>query len=148
MRARVFIAVLALAAAACTSGSGTTSTTTESSASPLPTTNVQASIVPGEWTYPQFRGISASFTWKDGPPSLTVKNTSGAQIDAPGVYVVTQDQQEVHGTLPGAAPLADGEKQSYEVSFPGDLTVSDVGLIVLLIGNANWGALSPKVVEG
>jgi hypothetical protein len=43
------------------------------------------------------------------------------------------------------APLSDGAKGEYTVTFPG-LQPDDAGLIVLLLGDENWGALSPKVV--
>jgi hypothetical protein len=153
MRLRPLPIVLTLAAltvgVACT-GDGTTSTTlttsTSASAGPLPTADVNATIVPGEWTY-EYLGVNATFEWKDGPPLLTVKNGSGRDVGAPAIYVVTQDQRQVVGTLDGSVPLADGATGQYQVTFPSGLTRDDVGLVVLQLGDANWGALSPKVLE-
>ena len=150
MRLRALPIVLLLtglaAGVACT-GDGTTATTPPSAtAAPLPTSDVNATIVPGEWTY-EYLGVKASFEWKDGPPLLTVKNGSGRDVGAPAVYVVTQDQREVAGKLDGSVPLADGATGEYQVTFPSGLTRDDVGLVVLELGDVNWGALSPKVLE-
>jgi len=143
----VLIAMLVVAGAACTGGSASTDATPPSSASPLPTTNVDAKIVPGVWTY-DLRGLKATFTWRDGPPALTVKNGTGIEVGAPAVYVVTQDQHRVDGSIDGSVPLADGAQGQYIVTFPGDLQREDVGLVVLELGDENWGALAPKVIEG
>jgi len=150
MRPRTLLVVLALAAlsgaVACTSDGTTETSATSVSASPLPTTDVNVTFLPGEWTY-AYLGVVAAFEWKDGPPTLTVKNGSGREVGAPSVYVVTQDQRQVAGKLDGSMPLADGATGEYTVTFPDDLKVEDVGLIVLKLGDENWGALSPKVVE-
>jgi hypothetical protein len=150
MRPRTLLVVLAVTAlttgVACTGDSSTETASTSTSASPLPTTDVNATIVPGEWTY-EYLGVKATFEWKDGPPILTVKNDSGSQVGAPAVYVVTQDQRHVEGKLGGSGPLADGADGQYTVTFPADLTREDVGLVVLQLGDVNWGALSPKVIE-
>ena len=149
MRPRTLLVALSLAAltlgAACTSD---TTETTSASVSPsaLPTSDINATIVPGEWTY-EYLGVKATFEWKDGPPILTVKNASGAEVGAPSVYAVTQDQRHVDGKMDLDEPLADGGTGTYTVTFPADLTREDVGLIVLMLGDVNWGALSPKVIE-
>jgi hypothetical protein len=149
MRPRILLVVLTLAA--LTLGAACTSDTTDATApsvaeSPPPTSDVNATIVPGEWTY-DYLGVKASFEWKDGPPILTVKNASGAEVGAPSVYAVTQDQRHVDGKMDLSEPLADDATGTYTVTFPADLTREDVGLIVLMLGDVNWGALSPKVSE-
>jgi len=140
------VAVLVVVGVACT-GDSSTDTTAPSSASPLPTTNVDATIVPGAWTY-DLRGLKATFSWKDGPAKLTVKNDTGRDVGAPAIYIVAQDQKRIDGELDGAVPLADGAQGEYIVTFPGDLQRDDVGLVVLELGGENWGALAPKVIEG
>jgi len=149
MRFRTLLAVLAVCAltgVACTGDSSTETTSTSDSASPLPTTDVNVTIVPGEWIY-EYLGVKATFEWKDGPPVLTVKNDSGSDVGAPALYVVTQDQRHVEGHLDGSVPIPDGASGTYQVTFPSDLTRDDVGLVVLQLGDVNWGALSPKVIE-
>ena len=82
MRPRTLLVALSLAAltlgAACTSDT-TDSTASSVAPSPPTTSDVNATIVPGEWTY-EYLGVKATFEWKDGPPILTVKNASGEGI--------------------------------------------------------------------
>ena len=150
MRPRTLLVVLALAAltagVACTGDNGVDTTTTSISASPLPTTDVNVTNVPGEWIY-EYLGVKATFEWKDGPPILTVKNGTGADVGAPAVYVVTQDQRHIAGKMDLSEPLANDATGTYTVMFPADLTRDDVGLVVLMLGDVNWGALGPKVIE-
>jgi hypothetical protein len=136
---------LGLTTAACTKDTETTTDGTSPSVSDLPTTDVPPTFVPGQWTY-EYLGVRATFEWKDGPATLTVTNGSGHEVGAPALYVVTQDQREVDGTMDAPVPLSDGAKGEYTVTFPG-LQPDDAGLIVLLLGDENWGALSPKVVQ-
>jgi hypothetical protein len=150
MPARTLVVVLAFAAVACTGGTTTSDGGGggSSSPSPLPTTNLDAKIVPGVWTY-ELRGLKATFTWKEGStPALAVKNASGLDLAAPALYVVTQEQNRIDAALDGAAPLANGDQGQYAVTFPKELTRDDIGLVVLETGDENWGALAPKVIEG
>jgi hypothetical protein len=149
MPTRIVLVALALVAVSCT---GDTSSAppvpSAQGGSPPPSVNVIATIVPGVWTY-DLRGLKATFTWKEGAqPTLTVKNGSGADVGAPAVYVVTQEQEQVDGSIDEAQPIADGASGDYPVTFPGDLQREDVGLVVLELGNENYGALAPKVIEG
>ena len=149
MRPRTLL--VAMIIAALTLGAACTSDTTEPTApavtpSAPSTSDVNVTIVPGEWTY-DYLGVKATFEWKDAPPILTVKNTSGAELGAPSVYAVTQDQRHIDGKMDLSESLADGATGTYTVTFPADLTREDVGLIVLMLGDVNWGALSPKVIE-
>ena len=149
MPARILLVALAVVAVACTAGSSTaTAPSAPVGGSPPPSVNVQATIVPGVWTY-DLRGLKASFTWKEGgQPTLDVKNASGAEVGAPAIYVVTQEQKHVDGSIDGAQPIADGGSATYAVTFPSDFQRDDVGLVVLELGDENYGALGPKVIEG
>ncbi len=141
------LAAFAAGAVACTGGDGAVDTSPGSDApSDLPTTDANVTIVPGEWIY-EYLGVKVTFEWKDGPPMLTVKNASGAEIAAPAIYVVTQDQRRIDGGIDGSIPLPDATTGQYTVTFPGHLQPADVGVIVLMLGDENWGALSPKVLE-
>ena len=147
MPTRTLLVLLAISAVACTGGGAATDTAASSPPpSPPPSSNVDVRMVPGVWAY-DLRGLKATFTWKDAPPTLSVDNGTGIDLGAPAIYVVTQDQRRVDATLDGAAPLGDGAEADYTVAFPGGLTRDDVGLVVLEFGDENWGALAPKVVE-
>jgi uncharacterized cupredoxin-like copper-binding protein len=151
MRARSLALTLAATAvfgAACTNGGPSDTTTTSATpgtAPPTKTTDV--TIVPGEWTY-EYLGVKATFDWKEGSPAtLHVKNGSDRPVGAPDVYIVTSDQRHVDGKAGGAATLDPGQSGDYTVTFPDGLTVDDLGLVVLTLGDVNWGALGPKVIE-
>ena len=152
MRARslptLLVPLALVAGVACTNGSSTASVAPPTiSSSPPPTKTTDVSIVPGEWTY-EYLGVKANFDWKEGSaPTLHVKNGSDDPVGAPDVYIVTKDQQHVDGRADGAAPLESGQSGDYTITFPGGLTVNDLGLVVLTLGDVNWGALGPKVVQ-
>jgi hypothetical protein len=152
MRARRLPALLVplalIAGVACTNGNSTDSAAPPtSSAGAPPTTTTDVSIVPGEWTY-EYLGVKASFDWKEGAPAtLHVKNGSDNPVGAPDVYIVTKDQRHIDGKAGGAAPLDPGESGDYTVTFPDGLTANDLGLVVLTLGDVNWGALGPKVIQ-
>ena len=142
------LVLTAVAAAACTNGGSSDTTATPATpATTPPTKTTDVSIVPGEWTY-EYLGVKATFDWKEGnPPTLHVKNGSDNPVGAPEVYIVTKDQRHVDGNADGSAPLDPGDVGDYTVTFPGDLTVDDLGLVVLTLGDVNWGALGPKVIQ-
>jgi hypothetical protein len=152
MRARTLPALLVplalIGAVACTNGGSTGSGAPPTiSDSPPPTTTTDVSIVPGEWTY-EYLGVKANFDWKEGSaPMLHVKNGSDNPVGAPDVYIVTKDQRHVDGKTDGAAPLDPGQSGDYTITFPDGLTVNDLGLVVLTLGDVNWGALGPKVIQ-
>jgi hypothetical protein len=43
--------------------------------------------------------------------------------------------------------LDPGQSGNYTITFPGGLTPNDLGLVVLKLGDVNWGALGPKVLQ-
>jgi hypothetical protein len=146
MRARnVFLAAALVLAVACTGSSDAATQPTTPAESPPPTSDVNGEIVPGEWTY-EYLGVKAAFDWKaDGQPVLTVKNGSDQPVGAPGLYVVTRDQRHVDAKVAGSQPLDPSGSGEYQVSFPGGLVPDDIGLVVLELGDVNWGALGPKI---
>jgi hypothetical protein len=152
MRVRSLPALLVplalIGSVACTNGTSTDSAATSAdSATAPPTTTTDVSIVPGEWTY-EYLGVKATFDWKEGsPPTLRVKNGSDNPVGAPAVYIVTKDQRHVDGKAGSATPLDPGQAGDYTITFPDGLTVNDLGLVVLTLGDVNWGALGPKVIQ-
>jgi hypothetical protein len=144
MRARSFlVAAVLVLAAACTHEGAATEPTTTPPVDVNPPQDVDVTFVPWEWTY-ELYGVKAAFHWKDGPATLTVKNGSDQEVGAPDLYVVTRDQRHVDAKLDGSAPLEPSESGTYTVTFPGGLQPDDIGLVVLLLGDVNWGALGPK----
>jgi hypothetical protein len=146
MRARnVFLAAALVLTVACTGNSDSGTQPTTPTGSPPPTSDVNGQIVPGGWTY-EYLGVKATFDWKaGGQPVLTVKNGSEQPVGAPGLYVVTRDQRHVDAKVSNSQPLDPSGSGEYQVSFPGGLVPDDIGLVVLELGDVNWGALGPKI---
>ena len=144
----LLVPLVLTAAVACTNGgSSDTPATSATSATAPPTDTTNVSIVPGEWTY-EYLGVRATFDWKEGSPAtLHVKNGSENPVGAPEVYLVTKDQQHIDGKADGSAPLDPGQSGDYTVTFPSGVTADDLGLVVLTLGDVNWGALGPKVIQ-
>jgi hypothetical protein len=145
------IAVLALALALAPSAVGCTGDATPTvvatdgtSPTVLPTVDQPVDFVPGEWTY-ENNGVTVAFSWDTG--GLTVENGSGQELGEPGLYAVTQTQQRVDADVADAAPIDDGASVTLTVAFPGDLQLEDVGMVAIVFGEQNWGALSPVVAD-
>ena len=136
-----------LAGVACT-GDGTTSTSASQEPTPseLPTSNVAVTFVEGEYVY-ENNGVSITFAWKGGTGTLTVDNGSGFELGVPSLYAITPTQERVDATVADAAPIPDGGSIETKVTFPPSLKAADAGLIAIVFGDQNWGALSPKVIE-
>jgi hypothetical protein len=137
--------VLALMGAACTGDDPSPSPSdTTDTGSPLPTEDVPVDFVPGEWTY-ENNGVTVAFSWEGG--TLSVENGSGAELGPPGLYVVSQTQERFDAEVAETGPIPDGDAAGFVATFPDGLTLKDVGLVVLLFGDQNWGALSPVAIE-
>jgi len=145
MPARSLLALCALVFAVACTGDTSSPTSPSPSANDAPlTSDALGTQIPGEWTY-ELYGVKATFTWKEGAATLTVKNGSDQPIGAPGLYVVTRDQRHVDAKVADAGPLDPSASGDYTVTFPGDLRPDDIGLVVLELGSVNWGALGPVI---
>jgi hypothetical protein len=133
--------VLALATA-CTGGGadGSTKTPTLAPTSVIPTGPVH--FQPGEYRY-GFGGVTASLSFDGSAATLEVKNASGADLAAPGLYVVSGTGEHVDGSVADAAPIADGSSAMFQVTFPDQVTSKTIGLVILLFGDSNYGAFAP-----
>ena len=135
--------MLALAlATACTGGGagGSTKTPTVAPTSAAPTGPVH--FQPGEYRY-GFGGVTASLSFDGSAATLEVKNASGADLAAPGLYVVLGTGEHVNGSVAGAAPIVDGSSATFQVTFPDQVTSKTIGLVILLFGDSNYGAFAP-----
>jgi hypothetical protein len=85
-------------------------------------------------------GLVVTVTLDGSDGTLDVENDSSNDLDPPGLYVLdAADGHEVDGTVLDAAPVAAGDTASFDVQLE-DLTVDDIGLLVLLFGADNYGA--------
>ncbi len=106
------------------------------------TEDIDVAYVPGEFEY-RYNNVSATFSMDGSAGTLTVKNASGAEIGAPAVYVVGIDDRKYDATVTDATAIGDGQEMSLDVLLPADVTQDSVGLVVLLFGGSNYGAMSP-----
>lgn len=134
--------VLALVAAACTGSS---------SSSPPPTPSAEESLDVGP--IPQkptdyvlaMSGVSAEFKPDDEGGTLSVTNESGEEIAAPGLYVLdARSGRRISGTVEDSTSIADGKGASFSVTFPAAFDPDNIGLVALLVGNADYGAFLPQ----
>jgi hypothetical protein len=137
--------ILALSAAACTGGDSSSTTPTESAptdASAPVTTSENVTFVPGEFEY-HFNNITATFSMDGSGGTLSVKNVSGTELGDPGMYVLGADDKRYEGTVTSPAPIPDGGQAEFQVAFPDKVTKESIGLLVLLFGGENYGAMAP-----
>ncbi|MGZ5293237.1 MAG: hypothetical protein ACXWH5_04540 [Actinomycetota bacterium] len=136
--------LIALSAAACTGdqASSTTPSSPTPGASDPVTTSSNVTFVPGEFEY-TFNSITARFSMDGSSGTLTVKNGSGAELGDPSVFVVGIDDKRYEGTVASPAPVPDGGEATFQVTFPDKVTKGSIGLLVLLFGGDNYGAMAP-----
>jgi hypothetical protein len=119
------------------------------SASPTPegvtSKNVAVEFQPGKYFY-QYNNVSASLTMESGGSTLEVKNNSGQDLGKPGMYVLSQDDKRYEGSVEEAEVIPDGQSASFTVAFPEQVKPDTVGLMVLLFGGSNYGAMKPLPV--
>jgi hypothetical protein len=132
---------LAVLLAAC-DGRGEPSTSPSKTTSAIvPTPAETFTGAPGTATYEYANeGLVVTVQLDGSDGTLDVKNNSSNDLDAPGLYVLDAvDGREVDGTVLDASPVAAGGNASFGVRLD-DLTVDDIGLLVLLFGADNYGA--------
>lgn len=139
MQIGLTIALAAVAAGCTSAGSGDETPSPPRSEGGIGTPVASATA----YTYAR-GGVSASLRYTPGGGVLTVANHNGSDLPAPGLYLLRADDGgRVEGRLSTANPLLDGATRTYRVTFATALAPQNVGLIVLLIGRDNYGALIP-----
>jgi hypothetical protein len=129
---------------ACTGNSGAKTSTTAPTESDVPDSSTPTvPPKPGEYTY-ENAGVIATLRYAPDKSTLTVSNHTGAEIPAPGIYMLdARDGHRIAGTVQNTAPVATGSSKDFTVTFASQLEQANVGLMILLIGHANYGAFVP-----
>jgi hypothetical protein len=138
----VVLVLVLITLGACTGGDdGSTAATGTSATSEVPTPAQTFTGVPGTAVYEYANGallVTLELDGSDG--TLEVDNGSADDLDAPGLYVKDAvDGHEIDGEVLDSAPVAAGERATFDVTLP-DVTVEDIGLLVLLFGANDYGA--------
>ena len=133
---------LAIALAACTGGDGGSSAATGPSiSSEVPTPAQTFTGAPGTATYEYANeGLLVTVDLEGSDGTLEVENDSEHDLDPPGLYVEDAvDGHEIDGAVVDSTPVGAGESATFDVRLD-DISVDDIGLLVLLFGADNYGA--------
>jgi hypothetical protein len=137
--------LVAVFATACTSGGdGDGSPTPASPTSPLPTGPVR--FQPGEFRY-EFGAVTATLSFDGSSATLDVKNASGAALAKPSLYVIDATGVRHDGTVDAGVEIPDGDSATFQVAFPDEVKPRTIGLVILLFGDSNYGAMAPVPVS-
>ncbi|MEX1047171.1 MAG: hypothetical protein WD757_09595 [Actinomycetota bacterium] len=136
----VLAAALLLAAACNGKATPTPKPALPSSPSPSPVGEK------GDYSYNDY-GISATLTPDGDSWDFEIQNKTGQGIAKPGIYVLdARDGQRIDATVEGSAPMNTGQSKEYTVTFPPEFDPKNVGLVLLQIGSADWGAFAPPLL--
>ena len=135
--------LVALLLGACTNNDPTPPPSSSGGSTTQPS-EVPTSFAPtGDYTY-ENAGVIASVKYAPDKSTLTVTNHTGAEIPAPGIYMLdARDGHRIAGTVQDTESLATGSSQDFTVTFAQQVDQANVGLMILLIGHANYGAFVP-----
>ncbi|MGQ0671071.1 MAG: hypothetical protein ACT4PO_15665 [Actinomycetota bacterium] len=88
-------------------------------------------------------GLEASFTVSGTSGTLEVRNNSGNEVGAPGLYSLDPSTGDrVDAMADGAAPIADGETASFRVTFPEGFDLAAAGFVGLELGGEDYGGFA------
>ena len=142
----VALSCVAIALGACTGGGGggdggPTASTGPGTTREVPTPAQTFTGAPGTATYEYANeGLLVTVDLDGSEGTLEVENDSGHDLDPPGLYVEDAvDGHEIDGDVVASAPVPAGESATFDVMLD-DITVDDIGLLVLLFGADNYGA--------
>lgn len=141
-RAVVLLSVGALLLAGCDGDAdGTTGSPPPSTTSAVPTPAETFTGAPGTATYGYANeGIVVTFDMEGSTGTLHVENGSPYDLDPPDLYVLDAlDGHRIEVDVLDAVGVGAGETASFEAELD-DVTVDDIGLLVLLFGADNYGA--------
>ncbi len=100
-------------------------------------------IRPGEFRYQNF-GLVVTLELKTNTGTMVVSNGSGHPLGKPGIYVIDGTTgRQIDGKVLAGKPLASGAKATFQVQFPPVVNDKEIGLVILLFGTDNYGALAP-----
>ncbi|GIV00231.1 MAG: hypothetical protein KatS3mg014_1846 [Actinomycetota bacterium] len=129
----VVVVALAFGAAACTGASG------RSDASPSATGPAEDVIRPGRSDVYRYAnaGLEATLDLSEG--TLEIDNGTDHDVGKPSFYVLNAfDGSRTDGRVLDPAPIPAGERATFEIEL--DVPPKDIGLIILVLGDDNYGA--------
>lgn len=141
----LWIVVVASLAASCTKGTDTEprASGTTASGSGTVTPEQTGTGPPGTAVYRYANpGLVATMSLDGDSGTLAIENDTGRELPSPGFYILdARTGHRVNGRVKDAASIGIGETKTFRVSF-GGLGISNIGLVILLIGPDNYGAFA------
>lgn len=120
-----------------TAGTGVTGTTGDTG----PTPAVTFTGPPGSAVYAYANaGLEVTLDIDGNEGTLVIENGTGRELPEPDFYILdARDGSKIEGDVSESAPIPVDETSTFEVSFAG-IEVRNIGLVVLLLGQDNYGA--------
>jgi hypothetical protein len=133
---------------ACTNNNTTPDSKSTPDSTPASTSTSPSRAGPvGDYTY-ENAGVIAAVKYAPDKSTLTVTNHTGAEIPAPGIYMLdARDGHRIAGTADNSVPVQTGTSKDFNVTFAQQVDETNVGLMILLIGHANYGAFVPPTAK-
>jgi len=99
---------------------------------------------PGQYEY-RNAGLVVSVSLKGNQGTMSIENGTDHPLDKPDLYILdAADGHQVDGKVLAPEPTPAGETKEFEVQFPPSVDpLSNIGLLMLLIGTDNYGAFVP-----
>jgi hypothetical protein len=133
------VLVTAAASVACTGDQAPSEVPPESpTTSPPPVTSADS------YVFTDAAGIESRLTLEGEGAELVVRNETGTVLPEPGVFVLdARDGARTPWPVVGAAPVAAGQRATFQVDRPPAPEARHIGLVVLLLGGEDLGAFVP-----
>jgi hypothetical protein len=129
---------------ACTGGDdGSNGPTDATTTTFVPTPAETFTGAPGTavYTYANGGGLVVTVELEGNTGTMTVDNGTEGEVGPPGVYVLDAiDGHEIDGEVAAAAPIAAGERATFDLTVDEITYAENIGLLVLLLGDDNYGA--------
>jgi hypothetical protein len=110
--------------------------------SPPPTLSAEGFL------YTSNEGIRALATFEGDGGTLELENTTGAELEPPGLYLLDAATGEiVDATVTPSRAVPDGDERTFRVALDRAMPPASIGLVVLTIGEADHGAFLPPAAE-
>jgi hypothetical protein len=145
-RFALLLALIGLLAGACSDDGSEGPSPATPPNSPSAEPSGVTSVPPGSGVYVyENAGLTATVDLDDTTGTIEIVNDTGRELAKPDLYVLdARDGHEILGRVLEARPIPNGERASFEVAFPPELDVKNIGLLILLIGTDNYGAFVPQ----
>jgi hypothetical protein len=135
------LAGLTVLASGCTGDGEPPPSDTQSPATPTETS--APAFTPGSFRY-QNAGLQVGLDLDGNTGTMEVDNGSGYALGKPDLYVLDGlTGTHIDGKVLDAQPVPDGDRATFQVQFPPEVTPKSLGLVILLFGTDNYGAFAP-----